>query len=88
MALFQSVQMERSIESLEKVKQWHEQGRETAPLVEVIELLIPCILHLESRVAKKVLNILFRQKLNEFHGPKIEFLNSIEEPYHHLPIGG
>jgi hypothetical protein len=41
MALFQSVQMEHSIESLENVKQWHEQGRETAPLVEVIELLIP-----------------------------------------------
>jgi hypothetical protein len=78
MALFQSVQMERSIESLKKVKKWHEQGRETAPLVEVIELLIPCILHLESRVAKKVLNILFRQKLNEFHRPKIKFLKSLE----------
>jgi hypothetical protein len=78
MALFQSVQMERSIESLEKVKQWHEQGRETAPLVEVIELLIPCILHLENHVAEKALTILFRRKLNEFHGPKIEFLNVIE----------
>jgi hypothetical protein len=78
MALFQSVQMERSIESLEKVKQWHEQGRETAPLVEVIELLIPCILHLEYHVTEKVLTILFRRKLNEFHGPKIEFLNAIE----------
>jgi len=41
-------------------------------------LLIPCILHLESRVAKKVLNILFRQKLNEFHRPKIKFLKSLE----------
>jgi hypothetical protein len=70
--------MERSIESLEKVKQWHEQGRETAPLVEVIELLIPCILHLENHVAEKVLTILFQRKLNEFHGPKIEFLNAIE----------
>jgi len=70
--------MEHSIESLKTVEQWHEQGRETAPLVEVIELLIPCILHLENRVAEKVLTILFQQKLNEFHGPKIEFLTAIE----------
>ncbi len=70
--------MEQSFESLEKVKEWHEQGRETAPLVEVVELLIPCILHCENRVAEKNLAILLRRQLNQFRGPKVEFVEATE----------
>jgi len=57
-SLFECVQLERSILVLENVKKWHEQGLESVPLVDVIELLIPCILHCENRVGEKNLTIL------------------------------
>lgn len=50
-----SVAMERCIGMLERVWIWKDEGRETVPLVEVIELLIPCILHLENRVGEKMI---------------------------------
>ena len=50
-----SVELEKCIAVLEKVKEWKAQGRETVPLVEVVELLIPCILHLENRVGEKII---------------------------------
>jgi hypothetical protein len=41
---------------LEKVRQWNLDGRETVPLVEVVvELLFPCILHLENHVGEKII---------------------------------
>jgi len=52
--LCSSVSMERYIALLEQVRKRHEMGRDTAPLVEVIELLIPCILHLENRIGEKL----------------------------------
>ncbi len=50
--------MERCIGMLERVQIWKDEGRETVPLVEVIELLIPCILHLENRVGEKMITII------------------------------
>jgi hypothetical protein len=48
-----STAMEKCIYFLEKVRMWNDQGRETVPLVEVVELPIPCILHLENRIGEK-----------------------------------
>ncbi len=52
-ALKSSVAMERCLELLHLTKQWYDSGRTHVPLVEVIQILIPCILHLESCVNKK-----------------------------------
>jgi hypothetical protein len=41
--------MEKRIKYLRQVERWNEIGRKTVPLVEVVELLIPCVLHLENR---------------------------------------
>jgi hypothetical protein len=56
--LHSSVEMEKIISVLEKVKEWNCQGRETVPLAEVMELITPCILHLENRVGEKVITII------------------------------
>jgi hypothetical protein len=55
--LRESVIMEAKISCLLKVWQWKTDGVETVPLVEVVELLIPCILHLENHVGEKVITI-------------------------------
>lgn len=45
--------MEKYISFLERVRGWHNEGRISVPLGEVVELLIPCILHLENRIGEK-----------------------------------
>jgi hypothetical protein len=57
-----SVSME--IFFLQKVRSWNEEGRETVPLVEVVELLAPCILHLENRTGEKIITIIIRKGLD------------------------
>jgi hypothetical protein len=37
------------------VKQLHESGRLNVPLVKVLEILIPCILHLENWANEKII---------------------------------
>jgi hypothetical protein len=70
--------MEKYIALLEKVRVWHSQGTETIPIVEVVELLIPCILHLENRVGEKVITIILRKALDDYHGINTEdFFNNI-----------
>jgi predicted transcriptional regulator len=44
----------------QSVKKWHEDGRTTVPLVEFVEFLIPCILHLENRVGEKLITMILR----------------------------
>jgi hypothetical protein len=53
-ALKSAMVMEKLIELLDTVKQWYDSGWTEVPLVEVIELIIPCILHLENRVNEKI----------------------------------
>jgi hypothetical protein len=78
MRLYQAVTLERSIDYLEKVKEWYESGLETVPLVDVIELLIPCILHCENRVGEKILTIILRRQLDQFRGPKASFVERMD----------
>ena len=48
-----SAAMERYFMHLEKVHEWYESGCMEVPLVEVVELFIPRILHLENQVGEK-----------------------------------
>jgi hypothetical protein len=73
--LHTSVAMEKCILILEKVRQWNLDGRETVPLVEVVELLIPCILHLENRVGEKIITIILRKAMDDFQGPTHDFMS-------------
>jgi hypothetical protein len=87
LSLYQAVVMERYISYLEKVRKWNDDGRLTVPLVEVIELLIPCILHCENRVGEKILSIIMRRQLDHFRGPKIDFIQSMEKTYQTEVLG-
>jgi hypothetical protein len=60
--------MENRIKFLREVQRWSEMGRKTVPLVEVAELLIPCVLHLENRADEKILTCILRYGFNLFVG--------------------
>ena len=65
------IAMEKKIEFLLQVREWYKKGRETVPLVEVIELLIPCVLHLENRANEKIITCILRYGLNQFMGSSV-----------------
>jgi hypothetical protein len=76
-----AVETEKCIAVLEKVKEWDSQGRETVPLVEVVELIVPCILHLENRVGEKIITIILRRALDDFRGRKDAFIEKMNEVF-------
>ena len=81
-ALRLSVAMEKYVAFLENLKKWHEDGRETVPLVEILELLIPCILHLENRVGEKIISCIVKKGLDLYDsGPKEEFLSNLSRTF-------
>jgi len=79
--------MEKYIAVLQKVKEWDAQGRETVPLVEVVELIIPCILHLENRVGEKIITIILRRALDDFHGRKDDFIERMNAVFKRKLLG-
>jgi hypothetical protein len=64
--LRQSVAMEKYISYLLNVCKWKNEGRKTVSIVEVVELLIPCDLHLENRVGEKLIAIILRKGLDTY----------------------
>ncbi len=58
--------MESKIKFLLKVREWHNNGRTVVPLVEVIEIIIPCILHLENCSSEKIITTIIRYCFCEF----------------------
>jgi hypothetical protein len=76
-ALKLNVSMEQYISFLAKVRAWSNDGYETAPLVEVMELLIPCILHLENRIAEKIVTIILWKGLDNYPGQKEAFIGKM-----------
>ncbi len=56
--------LEARINFLLQVQEWKSSSRESVPLVEVIELLIPCVLHLENRCNEKILTSIIRLGFN------------------------
>jgi len=81
-ALRMSVAMENYVSFLEHVKHWNEQGLETVPLVQIIEFLIPCILHLENRVGEKIISCIVKKGLDLYDlGAKEQFLGVLSRAF-------
>ncbi len=77
-ALQACVDNEKAIAILKKVREWKEEGVDNAALVELIELLIPCILHLENRIGEKMITIILRKALINFDGRKETFIHRMD----------
>jgi hypothetical protein len=60
--------MENRIKCLKQIREWHNKGRATVPLVEAVEILIPCVLHLENRANEKIITTILRYGFNSFMG--------------------
>jgi len=82
-----SIAMESKILLLRKVRQWKQEGILTISLVEFVELLIPCILHLENHVGEKILTMILRKGLELFHGPKKGYFESLEALFQKRILG-
>jgi len=65
-----SLVTESKIALLYKIKKWKVDGVKRISLVEYVELLIPCILHLENRVGEKIITMILRKGLEFWNGPK------------------
>ncbi len=55
--------------------------------MEVLELLIPCILHLENRIGEKIITILLRMGLNLHQGPKLGYIEKIQDVFRTKVLG-
>jgi hypothetical protein len=82
-----SIVMEKLICMLQKVRNWQAEGTEKVPLVEVVELLIPCILHLENRIGEKMITIILRKALNDFSGRKDDFISHMNAVFRTKVLG-
>jgi hypothetical protein len=87
-ALLAVVEVERRIKFLRKIQKWYEEGRTTVPLVEFIEFLIPCILHLENRVGEKILTMILRWGFNAItEGTPMEYIKSMQDTFRVSVLG-
>lgn len=86
-SLLECIQLERSISMLDNLKKWYDQGLETVPLVYVVEVLIPCILHCENRVGEKILTMILRAQLDRYVGQKEDFINHMERIFQQEVLG-
>jgi len=77
-----SISMEKYLTFLENVRQWHEDGRDRVPIIEILELLVPCILHLENRVGEKLLTTILRKAIDlQNNGQKEHFLKAMQHTF-------
>lgn len=51
------------------------------PLVELIELLIPCILHLENQVGEKIINMIIRFGFQKHQQSATDFIAELQEVF-------
>jgi hypothetical protein len=85
--------MENKIKFLQQVKEWSNSGRTTVPLLEVLELLIPCILHLENRSDEKIITTILWYGFSEFMGSSSSdasaktFIASIQDVFQKQILG-
>jgi len=77
-ALRNCVFSERYIKCLVTLKEWHLSGKDDIPLLAIIELLIPCILHLENRVGEKILTMILRKGMEYFNDSPMRYLTQME----------
>ncbi len=86
-ALRACVLLERRLNLLIKLKEWHEQGNESIPLIEYIELLIPCILHLENRVGEKIVTMILRKGLEICSVSSAVYLDRLQAVFQKTVLG-
>jgi hypothetical protein len=46
--------------------------------MEIIELLIPCILHLENRVGEKIITMILLKGMEQFKGQSIHYKKKMQ----------
>jgi hypothetical protein len=63
------------------VRQWYQEGVDKVPLVELIELLIPCILHLENQVGEKIINMIIRFGFQKHQQSATDFIAELQEVF-------
>jgi hypothetical protein len=81
------VQLEQKIQFLLNVRQWHQEGVEKVPLVEFVELLIPCILHLENRIGEKIVTMIIRLGLEKSERAASVFITELQEVFQKEVLG-
>jgi hypothetical protein len=86
-ALKECVSVERQLHLLTKLKEWHGLGQEQIPLIPYIELLIPCILHLENRVGEKIITMILRKGLDLCTEAGTNYLDRIQSLFQRSILG-
>jgi hypothetical protein len=81
------VQLEQKIQFLLNVHQWHQEGIEKVPLVEFVERLIPCILHLENHVGEVVVTMIIRLGLEKSERAASAFITELQEVFQKEVLG-
>ena len=66
------VASESKLALLYMMHKWKNDGILKVPLVHYVELLIPCIFHLENRAGEKIITMILRRGLELWPGPKKE----------------
>ncbi len=61
------------------VKEWHDKGWTEVLLMDIIELLIPCILHLENHVGEKIITMILWKGFNQFQGSAMEYIKMLQD---------
>jgi hypothetical protein len=73
--------MERNILYFENVRKWVHDRKKNVPLVEVIELLVPCVLHFENHVGEKIITVILRRFLGGWVWVKMVFFCKMESTF-------
>jgi hypothetical protein len=81
------VKLERKLQFLITLRQWHQEGIDKVPLVLIIELLIPCILHLENRVGEKIISMIIWLGLEKCNQPTISFISKLQDVFRTEVLG-
>ncbi len=82
-----SVAIECRLALLTRVREWKNKGILKVPLVEYVELLIPCILHLENRVGEKILTMILWKAIELCSTSKKTFIDDLEVVFQQQVLG-
>jgi hypothetical protein len=86
-SLRESVFIERRLRFLISLKEWKSDGRGSVPLMDIIELLIPCILHLENHVGEKIITMILQKGLEKFPGLAMHYIQELEDVIQRKVLG-
>jgi len=81
------IKLETKIQFLLTVRQWYDEGIEKVPLVAFVELLVPCILHLENRVGEKIINMIIRYGFQKRQQSPAQFIEQLQQVFRTEVLG-